>query len=198
MEIIDIAVAESRLDALVERAMAGERICLARNGEPVIELVPVRAETGQRRFGALRGELKVPQEFFDLLPDDELPAGMETRWADGMEFTKEQEALLTTSSRQHGNAFVPSSSAAIDLPSATLPLSTTTSPTPSPTTDSADARHLERGLGLSDASMLVIGSMIGSGDLPAATGWCWKRRVWRLGHGVDAADGAESFLFLRR
>jgi antitoxin (DNA-binding transcriptional repressor) of toxin-antitoxin stability system len=94
VEIIDIAVAELRLDALVERAMAGERICLARNGEPVIELVPVRAETGQRRFGALRGELKVPQEFFDLLPDDELPAGMETRWADGMEFTKEQEALL--------------------------------------------------------------------------------------------------------
>ena len=94
MEIIDIAVAESRLDALVERAMAGERICLARNGEPVIELVTVHAETGQRRFGALRGELKVPQEFFDPLPDDELPAGTETRWADGMEFTKEQEALL--------------------------------------------------------------------------------------------------------
>ncbi len=93
MEIIDIAVAEAQLDVLVERAMAGERICLARNGEAVIELVPIRAEAGQRQFGALRGELEVPQEFFDPLPDDELPA-TEARWADGIEFTEEQEALL--------------------------------------------------------------------------------------------------------
>ncbi|HEU4562323.1 MAG TPA: amino acid permease [Longimicrobium sp.] len=77
-------------------------------------------------------------------------------------------------------------------------MSTTTSPPPQSTTAAPDARHLERGLGLSDASMLVIGSMIGSGiflvsaestRLVGSPGWLMM--AWFLA-GVMTITGALS------
>lgn len=78
-------------------------------------------------------------------------------------------------------------------------MSTSTTTQPSPTSkDTLAARHLERGLGLSDASMLVIGSMIGSGiflvsaestRLVGAPGWLLA--AWMLA-GVMTITGALS------
>ncbi len=72
--VVDLHAAETQLPMLIERAMAGEDIVIARDSEPVVRLVALKNLTSQRRSGALKGELIVPDEFFDPLPADELDA----------------------------------------------------------------------------------------------------------------------------
>jgi prevent-host-death family protein len=43
-KIINMHQAKSSLSRLVERALAGEEIVIARNGEPLVKLVPVPRE----------------------------------------------------------------------------------------------------------------------------------------------------------
>jgi prevent-host-death family protein len=59
---INIAEAKAKLSSLLERALAGEDIVIARAGKPVARLVPVR-EQPQRQRGAWR-HWKVPPEIF--------------------------------------------------------------------------------------------------------------------------------------
>lgn len=62
--------AKTKLSQLVERAEAGEEIIIARNGNPVARLVPVRSENRLADvYGALRGQIRVADDF-DELPDD--------------------------------------------------------------------------------------------------------------------------------
>ncbi|HEX9940060.1 MAG TPA: type II toxin-antitoxin system prevent-host-death family antitoxin [Longimicrobium sp.] len=70
--IVNVHAAKTQLSKLIERAIAGEEIVIARDSEPVVKLVAVDKVEPQRRFGALKGELVVPDEFFDPLPADEL------------------------------------------------------------------------------------------------------------------------------
>jgi prevent-host-death family protein len=62
--------AKTRLSQLVERAEAGEEIVIARNGKPVVRLVPVgtTASLGDVR-GAWRGRVRIADDF-DELPED--------------------------------------------------------------------------------------------------------------------------------
>ena len=50
---VNVAEAKARLSALIEAAMAGEEVILARGGEPVARLVPL-APRPTRRLGVLR------------------------------------------------------------------------------------------------------------------------------------------------
>ena len=62
--------AKTQLSRLVERAEAGEEIVIARNGKPVVRLVPVvSANSFGELYGAFRGQIKVADDF-DELPDD--------------------------------------------------------------------------------------------------------------------------------
>jgi prevent-host-death family protein len=62
--------AKTKLSQLVERAEAGEEIIIARNGVPVVQLVPVpRANALADIRGALRGRIQFADDF-DELPDD--------------------------------------------------------------------------------------------------------------------------------
>ena len=74
MAQVTIHAAKTNLSKLIARVEAGEEIILARGRLPVAKLVPVRANVPKRRFGALKGLLKVGPEFFEPLPDDELKA----------------------------------------------------------------------------------------------------------------------------
>jgi prevent-host-death family protein len=62
--------AKTTLSQLVERAEAGEEIVIARNGTPVVRLVPV-AQTSSLSsvYGALGGRIEFADDF-DELPDD--------------------------------------------------------------------------------------------------------------------------------
>jgi prevent-host-death family protein len=50
-EIVNMHQAKTSLSRLVERALAGEDIVIARNGEPLVKLVPVPKEKKPRVAG---------------------------------------------------------------------------------------------------------------------------------------------------
>jgi antitoxin (DNA-binding transcriptional repressor) of toxin-antitoxin stability system len=71
---VTVHAAKTTLSRLIERAHAGEEIVIARGDVPVARLVPVLEEAPRRRSGTLRGIVKVPDSFFEPLPDEELDA----------------------------------------------------------------------------------------------------------------------------
>jgi len=70
MAQVNMHEAKTTLSKLVERAEAGEEVVIARNGTPVVRLVPVAKKP---RFadskGFLRGQIHMADDF-DELPDD--------------------------------------------------------------------------------------------------------------------------------
>lgn len=70
---VTIHAAKTTLSKLIERALAGEEIVIARGDVPVARLVPIAAmERPKRKAGTLRGVLKVTKAFFEPLPEQEL------------------------------------------------------------------------------------------------------------------------------
>ena len=68
MTTVNIHAAKTQLSRLIERAGAGEEIVIAKAGKPVAKLVALGA--GQKRpLGLLAGR-KIPEEFYEPLPDD--------------------------------------------------------------------------------------------------------------------------------
>jgi prevent-host-death family protein len=53
--IANMHQAKTQLSRLIERALAGEEVIVARNGVPAVRLVPVEAQPKQRRLGLLAG-----------------------------------------------------------------------------------------------------------------------------------------------
>ena len=74
MEIVNVHAAKTNLSRLIERAIAGEEIVIARNNQPVVRLVPVDQVQPRREPGSLRGLVEIRPEFFEPLPTDELEA----------------------------------------------------------------------------------------------------------------------------
>lgn len=71
---VPIHQAKAQLSRLIQKACDGEEIVISRGREPVARLVPVKHERPQRKFGALRGKLRVDPTFFEPLPDEEIAA----------------------------------------------------------------------------------------------------------------------------
>ena len=69
-DIVNVHEAKTHLSRLLERVRAGEEIILAKGGKPYARLVPL--EPTPRELGFVEG--KVPDTFFDPLPEDELDA----------------------------------------------------------------------------------------------------------------------------
>ena len=67
---INIHDAKTHLSRLVERAAGGEEIVIAKAGKPLAKLVPYREARGPRRPGALRGRIRIHDDFDAPLPDD--------------------------------------------------------------------------------------------------------------------------------
>ena len=67
-----IHAAKTQLSRLIERAEEGDEVIIARGSTPVARLVRLDAQPSARRFGAMRGRVKVTKAFFEPLPQDEL------------------------------------------------------------------------------------------------------------------------------
>ena len=72
MTTITVHAAKTHLSRLIEQALRGEEVVIARGDKPVVRLVPVDAPQPRRVPGTLKGRLEVPDSFFDPLPEDEL------------------------------------------------------------------------------------------------------------------------------
>jgi prevent-host-death family protein len=69
----NIAEAKAKLPSLLDQALAGEEVVIARAGKPLARLTPVES-MGQHRPGAWRG-LKIPNDaLFEPIDPDELDA----------------------------------------------------------------------------------------------------------------------------
>jgi prevent-host-death family protein len=69
MEILNIREAKSQLSKLVERALEGEDVIIARAGKPMVRLVSVRDNGTRRRGGQWKGKVRIAEDF-DVLPED--------------------------------------------------------------------------------------------------------------------------------
>jgi len=66
MPTYTIHAAKTNLSKLVARAEAGEEIVLARGKDPVAKIVPVTGRPeARRKFGSMKGKIKIGQEFFE-------------------------------------------------------------------------------------------------------------------------------------
>lgn len=70
--IFNVADAKARLSELLERALAGEEIIIAKSGKPLARLVPLAAEPATRSafFGALAHLGPVPPDALTPEPED--------------------------------------------------------------------------------------------------------------------------------
>ena len=69
MEIANIHEAKTRLSKLVEQAMRGEEVIIAKAGQPMVRLVPIHCDDSPRHGGQWKGRVRIAKDF-DILPDD--------------------------------------------------------------------------------------------------------------------------------
>jgi prevent-host-death family protein len=62
-ETVNMHQAKSTLSRLVERVLAGEDVVIARNGEPLVRLVPVAKERKPRVPGRGKGKIWISPDF---------------------------------------------------------------------------------------------------------------------------------------
>jgi prevent-host-death family protein len=79
MRQVNIHEAKTQLSSLLEEVETGERVVIARAGEPVAVLVPYRAEVRPRRLGLFPGQAKVHADFEELPSDMAAALGCEPR-----------------------------------------------------------------------------------------------------------------------
>lgn len=69
MSITNVHDAKTRLSQLIEQALAGEEVIIARAGTPVVRLVPYEGAEPDREGGQWRGRVHIAEDF-DELPED--------------------------------------------------------------------------------------------------------------------------------
>lgn len=69
MRIVNIYEAKTHFSKLVDAVIHGNEIVIAMAGKPVAKLGPISKKT-ERRFGVLKGKIKIAKDFDAPLPDE--------------------------------------------------------------------------------------------------------------------------------
>ena len=67
---VNIYEAKSKFSKLINQALAGEEIIIAKSGKPVAKLVPFNKPTRNRKPGSAKGKIFIANDFDAPLPDD--------------------------------------------------------------------------------------------------------------------------------
>jgi prevent-host-death family protein len=70
-EVVNMHQAKTSLSRLVERALAGEDVVIARNGQPLVRLVPIPQKREPRIPGRSKGRIWIAPDF-DTMTEEEL------------------------------------------------------------------------------------------------------------------------------
>ena len=70
MHIVNIHEAKTQFSKLIEAVANGHEIIIARAGKPAARLVPIETENTERRPGALKGQMRIADDFDAPLPAD--------------------------------------------------------------------------------------------------------------------------------
>lgn len=63
MHTVNMHEAKTRLSSLVEEAVAGEDVIIAKSGNPLVRLVPVKKKIQQRKPGRFKGRISIAADF---------------------------------------------------------------------------------------------------------------------------------------
>jgi len=77
MLVNTISEAKAQLSALITRVQQGEEVIIARAGTPVAVLVPFAARLDCRKPGALKGRIRISDDFDELSPEIAAAFGIE-------------------------------------------------------------------------------------------------------------------------
>ncbi len=72
--------AKTHLSALVNKALAGEEVIIARDGKPMVSLTPVVAPRKPSSRGTLACKLTVPDDFDTPMPDEWFEDPSDIKW----------------------------------------------------------------------------------------------------------------------
>lgn len=68
----NVHAAKTNLSKLIDAALAGEEVVIARDNKPAVRLVPVEAAKKPFKMGMFAGKLGEGPDWFEPLPEDEL------------------------------------------------------------------------------------------------------------------------------
>lgn len=71
MTQFNIHAAKAHLSELVQKAMLGEEVIIARDNKPVVKLIPLRSLTQKRHLGSAKGLFTISKDFDEPLEDFE-------------------------------------------------------------------------------------------------------------------------------
>ena len=74
METVNLYEAKTNLSRLVDQANAGAKIVIAKGGKPMAMLTPLIPTKRTIRYGLMKGQFEVPDDFDAPLPDDIIAA----------------------------------------------------------------------------------------------------------------------------
>lgn len=78
MKTVNIHEAKTNFSRLVDAAVQGEQITIAKSGQPMVKLVRVDAEDSPARTGFLQGQGRIPEDF-DAMHGEEISTLFEGR-----------------------------------------------------------------------------------------------------------------------
>lgn len=68
--MVNIHDAKTHFSRLIKRAIAGEEITIAKNGKPLLKLVPIEEQGRQRVPGLNKDKIEFSEDFSGPLPDE--------------------------------------------------------------------------------------------------------------------------------
>ena len=74
MRNVNIHEAKTHFSKLVDTAMHGEEIIIAKAGKPAARLVPLREAVRKIQFGLMQGEVEIAENFDAPLPESVMTA----------------------------------------------------------------------------------------------------------------------------
>lgn len=77
MLITNIPEAKAQLSSLIEKVRAGEDVIIGKAGKPVARLTKCEIKEIRRKPGALKGKIKIAEDFDELPPDTAKAFGTE-------------------------------------------------------------------------------------------------------------------------
>ena len=69
MKIFNVYEAKTNLSQIIDAALNGEEVIIARSGKPLVRMIPY-LKAGKRKLGTLKGKVKIGADFNDPLPED--------------------------------------------------------------------------------------------------------------------------------
>ena len=69
MEQFNVAEAKARFSQLIQKALAGEDVVIAKDNKPLVRLVPIRRAARKRQPGSAKGRVWMSRDFGAPLED---------------------------------------------------------------------------------------------------------------------------------